>query len=59
MIIREAANISQNDFARLIGINVRTLQNREQHQSRPMGPAPASLKIVASNPKSAIRVLHC
>ncbi len=59
MIIREAANISQNDFARLIGINVRTLQNRKQHQNRPMGPARASLKIVASNPKSAIRVLHC
>ena len=58
MIIREAANISQNDFARLFGINVRTLHNREQHQSRPMGLARASLKIVASNPKSVIRALH-
>lgn len=56
--IREAANVSQGDFARLIGINVRTLQNWEQHRSRPTGPARALLKIVASNPKSAIKALH-
>lgn len=57
-VIREAANISQSNFARLIGINVRTLQNWEQHRSRPTGPARALLKIVASNPKSAIEALH-
>lgn len=56
--IREAANVSQSDFARLIGINLRTLQNWEQHRSRPTGPARALLKIVASNPKSAIKALH-
>jgi putative transcriptional regulator len=56
--IREAAKVSQSDFARLIGINLRTLQNWEQHRSRPTGPARALLKIVASNPKSAIRALH-
>ena len=57
-VIREAANVSQGDFARLIGINVRTLQNWEQNRSRPTGPARALLKIVASNPKSAIKALH-
>jgi putative transcriptional regulator len=56
--IREAANVSQSDFARLIGINLRTLQNWEQRRSRPTGPARALLKIVASNPKSAIKALH-
>jgi putative transcriptional regulator len=56
--IREAANVSQSDFARLIGINLRTLQNWEQHRSRPTGPARALLKIVASNPRSAIKALH-
>ena len=56
--IREAANVSQSDFARLIGINVRTLQNWEQRRSRPTGPARALLKIVASNPTSAIKALH-
>ena len=57
-VIREGANISQSEFARLIGVNVRTLQNWEQRRSRPTGPARALLKIVASNPKSAIKALH-
>lgn len=56
--IREAAEVSQSDFAKLIGINLRTLQNWEQRRSRPTGPARALLKIVASNPKSAIKALH-
>jgi putative transcriptional regulator len=56
--IREAAAVSQAEFARLIGINVRTLQNWEQGRSRPTGAARALLKIVASNPKSAMKALH-
>lgn len=56
--IREAAKISQSQFAKLIGVNVRTLQNWEQHRTRPTGPARALLKIVASDPKSAIEALH-
>ncbi len=56
--IREAAQISQSQFAKLIGVNLRTLQNWEQHRTRPTGPARALLKIVASDPKSAIEALH-
>ena len=56
--IRKAADISQSQFAKLIGVNLRTLQNWEQHRTRPTGPARALLKIVASNPKSAIEALH-
>ena len=55
--IREAAQISQSQFARLIGVNLRTLQNWEQHRTRPTGPAKALLKIVASDPR-AIEALH-
>jgi putative transcriptional regulator len=55
--IREAAKVSQSQFARLIGVNLRTLQNWEQQRTRPTGPAKALLKIVASNPK-AIEALH-
>ena len=55
--IREAAHISQSQFAKLIGVNLRTLQNWEQNRTRPTGPAKALLKIVASNPK-AIEALH-
>ena len=54
---REAARISQSQFAKLIGVNLRTLQNWEQHRTQPTGPARALLKIVASNPK-AIEALH-
>ena len=56
--IREAANISQSQFAKLIGVNLRTLQNWEQRRTRPSGPARVLLKIVASDPKSAIEVLN-
>jgi putative transcriptional regulator len=56
--IREAAKISQSQFAKLIGVNLRTLQNWEQRRTRPTGPALALLKIVASDPKSAIEALH-
>jgi putative transcriptional regulator len=56
--IREVAKISQSQFAKLIGVSVRTLQNWEQHRTRPTGPARALLKIVASDPKSAIEALH-
>lgn len=56
--IRKAANLSQPRFAKLIGVNLRTLQNWEQGRTRPTGPARALLKIVASNPRSAIEALH-
>ena len=55
--IREAVHISQSQFAKLIDVNLRTLQNWEQHRTQPTGPARALLKIVASNPK-AIEALH-
>jgi putative transcriptional regulator len=56
-VIREAAHISQSQFAKLIGVNLRTLQNWEQHRTRPTEPARALLKIVALNPRS-IEALH-
>ncbi len=56
--IREAAKISQAPFAKLIGVNLRTLQNWEQQRTRPSGPARSLLKIVASDPKSALEALH-
>ena len=56
--IRKSANISQAEFAKVIGVNLRTLQNWEQRRTRPTGPALALLKIVASNPRSAIETLN-
>ena len=54
--IREAARISQSQFAKLIGVNLRTMQNWEQQRTQPIGPARALIRVVASNPK-AIEVL--
>ena len=55
--IREAAQVSQSQFAKLIGVNLRTLQNWEQERTKPTGPARALLKIVATDPK-ALEALH-
>lgn len=56
--LRELAGVSQEEFARLIGVSRRTLENWEQHRARPSGPARALLKIVAANPRVAIEALH-
>jgi putative transcriptional regulator len=56
--IREAASISQSQFAKLIGVNSRTLQNCEQHRTRPTGPARVLLKIVSNDPKAAVEAIN-
>ncbi len=55
--IRRAAKVSQTQFAALIGVNVRTLQNWEQKRVRPTGPARVLLRIVEVNPR-ALAALH-
>jgi putative transcriptional regulator len=42
----------------LIGVNLRTLQNWEQHRTRPTGPAQVLLKIVSNNPKAAVEAIN-
>ena len=56
--IREQTGLSQAHFARLIGVSKRTLENWEQGRRHPTGPARALLKIVESDPVSAIEALH-
>ncbi len=56
--IREKTGLSQTQFARLIGVSKRTLENWEQGRRQPTGPARALLKIVESNPKGAMQALH-
>lgn len=55
--IRRKSGLSQSQFAALIGVNLRTLQNWEQGRPRPTGPARALLRIVEKNPK-AMLTLH-
>ena len=56
--IREKTGLSQTDFARLIGVSKRTLENWEQGRRYPTGPARALLKIVETDPKVALHALH-
>ena len=54
--IRERTGLSQAQFAYLIGVKPKTLQNWEQRRVRPAGPARALLKIVEANPKALLAI---
>jgi DNA-binding transcriptional regulator YiaG len=56
--IRENAGLSQNEFAKLIRVSIKTLQNWEQSRRSPSGPAAALLQIFAFSPKLALKSLH-
>ena len=56
--VREQTGLSQSEFASLMQVSVKTLQNWEQHRRNPTGPAAALLKIVSSAPDVALRALH-
>ena len=56
--IRERTSLSQSEFAELIGVSVKTLQNWEQARRSPTGPAAALLRIISHEPKVAVRAIH-
>ena len=56
--IRERTSLSQSEFAHLIGVSVKTLQNWEQDRRRPTGPAAALLQIIAYEPQLAVKAIH-
>ena len=56
--IREKTGLSQTQFAQLIGVSKRTLENWEQGRRHPTGPAKALLKIFDVDPQGAVRALH-
>ena len=56
--IRERTSLSQSEFAQLIGVSVKTLQNWEQARRRPTGPAAALLSIIDHDPALAIKAIH-
>ena len=55
--IRSKLNMSQSEFAFMIGVSVATLQNWEQGRRTPEGPARALLKIAAENPEALLHAL--
>src|SRR5580658_3155715 len=56
--VREQIGLSQSEFARLMRVSVKTLQNWEQHRRYPTGPAAALLAIVSAAPELALQALH-
>ena len=49
--LRNEFGLSQDKFARLVGISVGTLHNREQGRLRPEGPARVILNIASRHPE--------
>ena len=56
--VREKLGLSQSQFAALIGISHRTLQNWEQGHRRPEGTARALLRVAESHPEAVLEALH-
>lgn len=48
--IRERTQLSQGDFAKFVGVSVKTLQNWEQNRRKPAGPAAALLRLISEQP---------
>lgn len=56
--VREQIGLSQSEFAGLMRVSIKTLQNWEQNRRTPTGPAAALLKIVGAAPEAAMKALH-
>ena len=56
--VREQTGLTQVEFARVIRVSVKTLQNWEQDRRAPTGPASALIKIVSAAPELALKALH-
>lgn len=50
--IRSKLGISQQEFARMLGISVRTLENWEQKRRVPRGPTRILLKVAETHPEA-------
>jgi len=56
--IREGLGLSQNKFARLLGISTSTLQNWEQGRRKPEGPAKVLLNVAAKYPDAVLNTVY-
>lgn len=56
--LRETSGLSQAEFAHLIRVSVKTLQNWEQSRRRPTGPAAALIRVLERAPQETLRALQ-
>ncbi len=55
--IRRSYGLSQDKFAKLMGISVATLRNWEQGRRDPDGPAKVLLRVAAKHPEAVLDVV--
>jgi len=56
--IREKLGLSQNKFAKMLGISISTLQNWEQGRREPDGPAKVLLNIAARYADAVLNTVY-
>jgi len=56
--IRERLGLSQNKFAKLLGISTSTLQNWEQGRRKPDGPAKVLLNVASKYPDAVLNTVY-
>jgi len=56
--IRDGFGLTQEQFATLLGISVRTLRNWEQGRRVPEGPARVLLQVAAKHPEAVLDVVQ-
>jgi putative transcriptional regulator len=54
--VRENAGLSQSQFAKLLGVSIRTLQDWEQGRRSPSGAARTLILVAAKHPKALLEV---
>ena len=55
--IRKKLNLDQEDFADLMGVSVKTLQNWEQKRREPQGAAKSLLCVAEKDPSAVLKAL--
>jgi putative transcriptional regulator len=56
--IRERLGLSQNKFAKMLGISTSTLQNWEQGRRKPDGPAKVLLNVASKYPDAILNTVY-
>lgn len=56
-LIRESIGLSQAEFSKKFGLNIRTLQDWECNRRNPVGPAAILLKVIEKSPETVASVV--
>ena len=57
VLIRQKLGFTQSEFADLMGVSIRTIQDWEQERRQPEGPARSLLRIAEMAPEAVLKAL--